>query len=110
MIVSEELIEGHLRVVEVCEDGHSVIIGDLPLIPIDINVGKEGVRSIEVGERVSVGFVDVVTSLGTAEVEVYHAMGETAAISFVLRLKGCGHNLARVYVEVVKALRGEGSE
>ncbi|GEM_PF-3784329 len=107
MIVSEELIEGHLRVVEVCENEHSVIIGDLPLIPI--NMDREGVRSTEVGKGVSVRFVNVATGMGTAEVEVYHVMGATAAISFVLRLKGCGHNLARVYTEVIKALRSEGS-
>ncbi len=108
MIVSEELIDGHLRVVEVCENGHSVIIGDLPLIPI--NVSREGVRSIEVEEGVSVRFVDVATSLDTAEVEIYHVMGEATAISFVLRLNGCGHNLAGVYAEVIKALRNDGSQ
>lgn len=103
-IVFEELIEGHLRVVEVCDNGHSVIIGDLPLIPI--NVGGEGVERVDVGEGVSVRFVNVTTSLGTAEVEVYHVMGDAVAISFVLSVEGCGHDLSRVYADVVKALEG----
>lgn len=108
VIVSEETIEEHLRVVEVCENEHSVIIGDLPLISIDAS--REEVRDVEVGERVSVRFMSVHTSLGTAEVEVYHVMGTTVAISFILRIKGCGHNLASIYAEVIKALRSEGSK
>ncbi len=105
MIVSEELIEGHLRVIEVCENKDSVIIGDLPLI--HVGVSGESVKSIEVGGEVGVRFVDIVTDVGNAEIEVYHVMGTAVAVSFVLRLKGCGHNLQEVYSAVVRALRNE---
>ena len=108
VIVSEELIEEHLRVVEICENEHSVIIGDLPLIQIDTK--REGVTAIEVGKGVSVRFVNVATSLGMAEIEVYHIMGVDTAISFVIRLEECGHNLVEVYAEVIKALKSEGSK
>ena len=102
VVISEELVEGHLRVVEVCENDHSVIIGDLPLIRFETG---EFSSSLSLEKGVSVRFVIVPTGIGEVEVEVYHVMGTNVAISFTLRLRGCGHDLVSVYDQVVKALR-----
>ena len=108
MIVSEKLIEEHLRIVEICENESSVIIGDLPLI--QINLKKERHTTIDVGNGVSIRFMNIATGLGVAEIEIYHVMGMDTTISFVIYLKGCGHNLMNIYNEIIKSLMSEGSK
>ena len=107
VLVYEELIGEHLKVVEICEDGQSIVVGDLPLIQVSARADITEIITIEKG--ISVESTLVKTSVGVAEVEIYHVMGIPTAISFILRLKGCGHNLRDIYSAVLEALK-RGSE
>lgn len=102
VVLSEEFIDEHLRIVEVCENGHSVVIGDLPLIEVNAeHIAKE----IVVGDNIGIKIIDLRTKIGVVEIEVYHVMGSAVAISFVAHLRGCGHNLRDIYSYVLDLLR-----